>query len=247
MADWLYRLTYEVVGRMRFLSHKELMRAMVRAFRRARLPLAYSQGYHPHPRLSFGPPRSTGMAATNEQLDARLTEPREPAECTAALDRELPNGLRIVRAEELDPRAPSITASTRAGHYACAWPAGAAPPTDSICRLLAQTEISCARTAGGGGREVNLRPGVYDIRWQPPNVAMHLALSPGLHVRPQEVLAALSGWPDDAVRRIIVTRTGQEIAPSEPGCPMEMYGPRNSCRHPGNSGTKDSDCRGHGS
>jgi radical SAM-linked protein len=223
----VYRITYQIVGRLRFLSHKELMRMMVRACRRARLPLAYSQGFHPHPLLSFGPPRSTGMAGTAEQFDVRLTSLWEPARLADALQAQMPRGATIVAATRMPDRTPALTAATRAATYACAWPLESPPPQAAIAAVLQRDSIVVPRSTGAATRMVNLRPGIHAVWWQDATLYLQLALAPALHVRPQEVLAVMTGWPETVMRRIAITRTGLHEAPTAPCSSPELYGTRN--------------------
>jgi len=224
--DFCYRVTYHIVGRLRFLSHKELMRVMVRAFRRARVPVAYSQGYHPHPLFSFGPPRPVGMAGMAEQLDVRCTAAVEPAELAKAVNAESPRGLAVVAVAPLARPAAAITASVCSASYECEWPAAEAPPGAAIAALLARREIRCSRTTGCGLRSNDIRAGIYDLRWNAPRLQMRLALTPECYVRPQDVLAALTGWPDERIRRIVLTRTGFHCY-GETGATPEQHATRN--------------------
>lgn len=222
--EFCYRITYQILGRLRFLSHKELMRVIVRVFRRARVPVAYSQGYHPHPLFSFGPPRPVGMAGIAEQMDVRCTAAIEPVQLAQEVNAASPHGLAVVAVAPLTRPAAAITASVSAATYECEWPRAAVPPGDAIEALLARREIVCSRTTGRGTRMSDIRPGIYELRWNAPVLQMRLALTPTCYVRPQDVLAALTGWPDDTIRRITLTRTGFQM---ETGATPEQHATRN--------------------
>jgi len=202
------------------------MRAMVRAFRRARVPVAYSQGYHPHPLFSFGPPRPVGMAGIAEQLDVRCTAAIEPAELAARVNAESPRGLAVVAVTPLARPAAAITATVCSASYECEWPAGEAPPCAAIAAVLARREVMCSRTTGRGTRTSDIRAGIYDLRWNAPRLEMRLALTSECYVRPQDVLAALTGWPDEIIRRIALTRTGFHFY-GETGATLEQHATRN--------------------
>ncbi|MCX7847944.1 MAG: TIGR03936 family radical SAM-associated protein [bacterium] len=219
-----YRVTYEVLGRLRFLSHKELMRAMIRAFRRARVPLAYSHGYHPHPLFSFGPPRPVGMAGTAEQLDVRCTAAVQPSELQQRVNAQCPPGLALVAVAIISPTAPAIAAQVTSATYTCTWPHDAPSPEAAIEELLAQPEILCSRVRGTGARCIDLRAGIFAVRWEPPVLQMQLAVQPTCYVRPYDVLAVLTGWPDEIIRRVVITRTGFHY---RAGATSEQHGTRN--------------------
>lgn len=94
-VTWPVRLRFEKVGSARFLSHLELGTVLSRAFRMARVPLAFSQGHHPHPKLSFGPPLPVGIEGEGELFDADLLEPWHDG-LAARLNAVLPEGIRIL-------------------------------------------------------------------------------------------------------------------------------------------------------
>ena len=84
------RVTYAVDEPLCYTSVLDMGRHWERMVRRARLPLAYSQGFHPHPRLLFAAPLPVGYRATRELLDLYLLHAVEPAEASAALERQSP-------------------------------------------------------------------------------------------------------------------------------------------------------------
>lgn len=90
------RIRYAKRGRMRFTSHRDFGRAFERAIRRAGLPIGYSSGYTPHPKISYAGASPTGAASEAEFLEIGLVRPMEPADVRAALDEALPNGLDVV-------------------------------------------------------------------------------------------------------------------------------------------------------
>ena len=90
------RVRYAKRGRLRFTSHRDISRAVERAVRRAGIPVAFSGGFTPHPKISYAGAAATGVASEAEYLDIGLTEPRDPARVRADLDAALPAGLDIV-------------------------------------------------------------------------------------------------------------------------------------------------------
>lgn len=91
------RLQYSKRGNMRYLSHLELTKAIMRAMRRADFPLKYSSGFHPSPKVSFGPALGVGIAGLREYLDLELLPPFEIETLTANLNKTLPVGISVVR------------------------------------------------------------------------------------------------------------------------------------------------------
>jgi radical SAM-linked protein len=90
------RIRYAKRGRLRFTSHRDFSRAFERAVRRAGLPVAFSSGFSPHPRISYANASPTGAASEAEYLEIALVQERDPAQVRTALDAALPPGLDIV-------------------------------------------------------------------------------------------------------------------------------------------------------
>jgi radical SAM-linked protein len=97
------RLRYAKRGRLRFASHRDFQRAFERAVRRADLPVAYSAGFSPHPKISYAGAAPTGAASEAEYLELSLTRRLPADQVRAALDTALPDGLDVVEAVEAGP------------------------------------------------------------------------------------------------------------------------------------------------
>lgn len=98
-----YRLVFEKLGDARFLGHLEVVHSFHRAARRAGIPVAHSQGFHPMPRFSFGPPVPLGTESLAEPAEIRLTEYMEARRLVELLNRELPGGIFVYSAEQAGP------------------------------------------------------------------------------------------------------------------------------------------------
>ncbi len=94
------RVHYAKRGRLRFASHRDFQRAFERALRRCAVPMAYSAGFSPHPRVSYAGAAATGAASEAEYLEIALARRCDPEQIRAALDAALPDGLDVVRAVE---------------------------------------------------------------------------------------------------------------------------------------------------
>ena len=90
------RIRYAKRGRMRFTSTRDFQRALERAVRKAGLPMAYSAGFHPHPKISYANAAPTGAASEAEYVEVSLTRPVEPQTVREGLDAALPDGLDVV-------------------------------------------------------------------------------------------------------------------------------------------------------
>jgi radical SAM-linked protein len=192
------------------LSHLETMTAILRAIRRAGLPMAYSQGFHPKPRVSFGPALPVGVESRCEYLDLELVGVEDAGEIGARLAATLPPGLEVYEARLLDPRAASISASLRAVHYVAEFPAGL---DDEALRARLDAFANSAKavvrreappkggTRGRGekiaqskAREIDLKSIVTHLALEGSGrVAFSLKADPSGSAKPAEVLAAIFG------------------------------------------------------
>ena len=111
------RIKYHKKDNARFLGHLELVHVFHRATRRAEIPLCYSQGFHPLPKLAFGPPLSLGIASSADYVDASFYEHIEPEVLMDKLNHELPPSLYVEEAQEVELYGTSIQEATKSLSY----------------------------------------------------------------------------------------------------------------------------------
>ncbi len=99
------RVRYAKRGRLRFTSHRDISRAVERAVRRAGIPVAYSAGFSPHPKISYAGAAPTGVASEAEYLEIGVTTPCDPHQVKTDLDGSLPPGLDVLDVVEARPGA----------------------------------------------------------------------------------------------------------------------------------------------
>lgn len=102
------RVRFSKTGVMRYLSHRELITTIIRALRRADIPLVYSQGFHPSPKVSFGPPLNVGMSGLREYLDMEVRPDCLKPDLENTINRYLPEGIKIQGVSLLPEGAASI-------------------------------------------------------------------------------------------------------------------------------------------
>jgi radical SAM family uncharacterized protein/radical SAM-linked protein len=102
------RFEFSKTGELRYLSHRELMTAMIRAVRRADIPVLYSQGFHPSPRIAFGPPLNVGVSGLKECFDMELQPSGGLMDPAGRLNRVLPPGIEIIRSVFMRGDEPSL-------------------------------------------------------------------------------------------------------------------------------------------
>jgi radical SAM-linked protein len=106
---WNYRIKYSKRGVIRFISHLDTMRALKRALNRAKLPLAYSEGFNPRPKISMGPPLSLGCESNCEISDIIMKRSLSPESLRSGLGDAMPNGLDLLDAERMLPSSPKLS------------------------------------------------------------------------------------------------------------------------------------------
>ncbi len=186
------RIRYAKRGRLRFTSHRDFSRAFERAVARARLPMAYSSGFHPHPRISYAGAAPTGAASEAEYLEIGLAQVVDPADIAAALAEALPDGLDVVTVVESPggSLADRLTASR--------WTVQVSGVPDLSARVadfLATEEVTVERMTKKGLRSFDCRAAVVSLRLTDVGEAPELDLVlrhtvPA--VRPDDVLAGLA-------------------------------------------------------
>jgi len=157
------RVRYAKRGPLRFTSHRDFARAIERAIHRARVPIAYSQGFTPHPKISFASAAPTGVASEAEYLELGLRERVQPDELAKALDDALSPGLDILEAVEArtsDSLADRITAS----RWRVELPGVAhAALSGAVAEFLTRQEVPVERLVKQGRRTFDVRSAVHSI------------------------------------------------------------------------------------
>ena len=196
------RIQFTKHGPVRFISHRDVARAFERAFRITELPLAFTEGFSPRPRVSFGLALSVGYESDAEYLDVALTRPIDVDETVPALTEALPVGIAAIGAAALADRAPALQESVTAAAYRVTVstpdPAPAAALADAVTDALARPELPTTRTRKGREIVEDVRPAVRHLSLIEPNVLdLEVATQPR-GVRPSEVLTAIGGGFDCA-------------------------------------------------
>jgi len=106
------RIQFEKLGTVRFTSHKDVVRIFERALAAAGLPVAWSEGFHPHMRMSFGPPLRTGWESREEFMD--ITMDSAANDFAAKVNEKLPAGLCVTRVVSIDDRTPKLASDMSA-------------------------------------------------------------------------------------------------------------------------------------
>ncbi|RFU20058.1 TIGR03936 family radical SAM-associated protein [Geodermatophilus marinus] len=194
------RLRYTKRGPLRFASHRDLARALERALRRARVPMAFSAGFSPHPKISYVGAAPTGAASEAEYVEIGLAEVRDPDEVRAALDASLPPGVDVLECVEAAEGGGSLADRIDAAAWRVELPG--VEPEDlaaAVAAFLAREEVTVAKRTKNGLRDVDARAAVAAASAGGTAGCAILSLvvrqvTPA--VRPDDVLAALTAVAD---------------------------------------------------
>ncbi|MEP7016701.1 MAG: TIGR03936 family radical SAM-associated protein [Actinomycetota bacterium] len=189
------RVRYAKRGRLRFSSTRDFQRALERALRRAAVPMAFSAGFHPHPKISYANAAPTGTASEAEYFEISVTQRVDPARVLAALDQALPQGLDILEVVEAVPGA--LADRLQASDWVMEF---RGMPLEDLVRateeLLARERVEVTRVMKNGPRTFDVRSAVVSMDASPSGngtcailrvVVRHTTPA----VRPDDVLSAL--------------------------------------------------------
>jgi radical SAM-linked protein len=199
------RITFSKTGALRYTGHLDLHKIWERTVRRADLPLAYSQGFHPQPRLQLASALPLGFLGQQEVMDLWLEMPVGSA-TTLFLDllqRAAPPGLTILNIEEVDSHLPALQTQVQAADYEVTLldPFDGPALRQKIAELLELEHLERDRR----GRSYDLRPLIESLQLLSEagsgtqRIVMRLAAREGATGRPEEVLQAL-GVPSEGAR-----------------------------------------------
>jgi radical SAM-linked protein len=190
------RLEYAKRGRLRFSSHRDFQRALERAIRRAGIPIAFSAGFSPHPRISYANSAPTGTASEAEYVELAFTETIDPTWVRDSLDTSLPEGFDVLRVVEATP--PDLAGRLQASLWRIALPDIASTEAEAAAEcFLEQGTVEVSRMTKSGMRTFDARGPVVSIEVESQGseagcailrvVVRHVTPS----VRPDDVLSAL--------------------------------------------------------
>ena len=196
------RIRYAKRGRLRFTSHRDFSRAFERAIFRARVPMAYSSGFNPHPRISYAGAAPTGSASEAEYLEIALAEVVDPAAVAASLAEALPDGLDVLQVVESGGGA--LADLLQGSHWQIELDCPPLEASTAVEVFLATESVLVERMTKKGLREFDCRAAVVSLRAEPSPSGTRLELVLR-HTVP-------SVRPDDVLRGVVAT-AGTELGP----------------------------------
>jgi radical SAM-linked protein len=210
------RLRYAKRGPLRFTSHRDVARAFERALRRAKVPMAYSQGFNPHPKVSWIGASPTGVASEAEYVEIQLVEAQDPGELVRTLDTAMPPGLDLLEAVEAD--GGTLADRMEASRWRLELP-GVTPDTlrNAFERLLAAEVVEVERLTKHGMRTLDARSAIV-TGWVDDDPVESPSTTPG---EPCGILVVVVRQLTPAVRPDDVLSALRVVAALEPPVPAK--------------------------
>jgi len=225
------RLSYSKSGRLRFLSHLDMVKVWQLLVERARLPVAYSRGFHPVALLQYSPPLPVGYEARGEWVDIFLHERLDPKEAAARLDEAAPEGMRVFAPVEINLEAPALDRSIAAAEYEIELAresvsdGSLSPETIRKCWVEARREAATLRDEGQDNprlRAASIIESLEPARGTENTIRLKIRKDRGNLSDPVRLLNALLGAEMKAGEGVKVTRLGLFGAAPPPPRPRRV-------------------------
>ena len=198
-----YRLKFTKSGNVRFIGHLDLMSLFNMAIKRAKLPIAYSEGFNPHQLLSFALPLSLGYHSNGEYLDIALTEPKDCKEIVISLNDNMPDGIRVIACGRMSNDSKSSASIVSACAYRVVFPTEYQIPLAVAEEFIAQEKIIISKKTKKNIADADIAPDIYEF-------------SPKTLGEPvEELLIKISAGPNRSVRADSVVKALFEFAKME--------------------------------
>ena len=190
------RIRFEKLGRMRYLSHLEMLTLFIRAVGRARIPMRYSQGFHPHPKFSFATALSVGIESHAEYMDMEVDSGFSAQALKEALNATLPEGVRVLEAEIIPVKSPALSVIMERVRYRVTLPESLAVELPAkVAAFLALESSPLRREKKGKVVEFDLRHQLSELFAN--GCVLEMLVGRG---KPVEFASAIMGLPVEAFK-----------------------------------------------
>ena len=196
------RCRFKINRNMIYLSHLDLMRTIIRTIRRANIPVAYTKGYHPHPKISFGPALPVGMGSDAEYLDIEMYQNMENNFLMKSINLQLPRDIKIEEVRNIPLNAPSVSSIIDSGGYRLQIPYSAIEHISLLNHLyiitaaLSQEHLLYQRKTKNKIKQLDVKSHIIKIDIKESMlfgllINLTLKMSPDRNIRPLEVIEAI--------------------------------------------------------
>jgi radical SAM family uncharacterized protein/radical SAM-linked protein len=211
VAKGRIRLKWSKSEEVRFTSHLDVGRTFERTIRRSGIPIAYSEGFHPHQKVAFGPPLPLGFISDSEYLDLQLTEPYSPSVLNK-LNQALPTGFKFIEAKVILGKSESLSSVINLAGYEVQLDVPPERIDDGIKSLLERENLWIKRVTKEKVKEVDIRRYIYkldsELLGNMLRLRMYLSLGNEGYARPDEILIYGLGLAEKVVRGLLIKRSG---------------------------------------
>ena len=218
------RIKFSRGDEIKFISHLDITRLWERALRRAGVPLAYSQGFSPHPQMALAVPLSVGMTSEAELMDITCTRNVTPQWFTDIVNQQLPPGVRVLQTQQIPPVQPALQAQVRFAEYRVEVKTEKSREEieAAIQNLLSLKQLPWQHQRDTGVKKYDLRALIDTILlldWQPGQciLGMRLRCDTTGSGRPEQVAIALgfNEYPDLIHRTKLLLATATPVFPRQ--------------------------------
>ena len=205
------RVKFKKYGPVRFIGHLDVMRFFQKAIRRAELDIAYTGGFSPHQIMTFAAPLGVGLESNGEYMDIEIHSLTSCQDVVDRLNAVSVYGIEILSARVLPDNAGNAMASVAAASYTVRFREGRSPKTDITQILpvfLIKENIPYTKETKKGTRELDLRPGIYELKWDGSAFSMLVDASSAGNIKPGQVIEALLAETGEILQEnaLLITR-----------------------------------------
>ncbi|MCX5915806.1 MAG: TIGR03960 family B12-binding radical SAM protein [Deltaproteobacteria bacterium] len=214
-----FRCRLTKLGPAKFLGHLEFSQLLNRAFRRAKVPLAYSQGFHPLPKIAFGPPLPVGYESWAEYVDFQVQGRFLPEEAILQLNRVLPQGVEMTELREIPLKSPSIFDNI----YRILYNISMTGPADAREEKIGRFEKAESFPViwSRKSRSIDLKIFLASVKLvDDTTIQLQLRFGPEGTLRPEEALTFIFGWSEEERPPMSIRKMQVHFRDSEP-CPAK--------------------------
>ncbi len=190
------RIRFSKQGSLKFVGHLDIMRYFQRVLRRADVKMRYSEGFNPHPVMSFAAPLGVGLTSDGEYVDIEVLESASSAQMISAINDVLTDEMRILSYRLLPDGTPKAMAQVGAADYTVKFypekePEDVLSFMGGLERFLSSTALPVLKESKSGERTVDIRPMIHEFRIEPDmTVKMKVAAGSAANLKPETLMRA---------------------------------------------------------
>jgi len=205
------RIKFSKHGPIRFIGHLDVMRYFQKAIRRAELDIAYSSGFSPHQIMSFAAPLGVGLESNGEYMDIEVHSITSCEDVMNRLNAVSAPGIEVTSVKILPEGAGNAMASVAAASYTVSFREGREPKlaiAENLPAFKAKEQILITKETKKGSREVDLKPGIYELEFQENTFHMLVDASSAGNIKPIQIIEAFLAEHNEVLQEnaLFVTR-----------------------------------------